>query len=364
MKKIKKVTFILMFSLLIGIIFIFDKPVYAENRAVDTAMVFNIENRATGKYLNVNFGTNENGTNVTQYTNDGSIEQKFRIVYHSSVDAYRIYAMCSDGGSDKILDVLRTGGSANGTIQSGNNVDIWARGDDPCQLFEFNTILGTNNLYYSITLKSNPSLALTVCGSGNGSGAGTSSTSEGNVFISNYTGATNQQWKLNKIAATPAYPYKNYRGSSGTYYIASSCNGFIQHIQNGINNWKSNISLTQTSSNDSTSIDFYGVPCDYYANDPTAPDDWLGHADRWVLSTSINALTNNWAYSIINLNTSEFNGSGITSSQKAAVVAHEMGHGYGLAHYETSGTIMYPHLVGMTVSSPGYVDRYAIDLKY
>lgn len=279
MKIIKR---ILMVSVLVLVVFILssDNNVYAAQApGITNNGVYLLVNANSRKCLNVNYGTDANGTNVTQYTNDGSIEQKFRIGYHSSVDAYRIYAMCSDGGSNRILDVLRTGGSANGSIQSGNNVDIWTRSDDPCQLFEFNSIYAADGVYYSITLKSNPSLALTSYGNGNGSGNGTSSTSEGNVFVSTYTGATNQQWKLNIITAPPAYQYRNYRGSSGTYYIDSSCNNFTQQIHNGVNNWKSALSLSPTSSNSSTSVDFYGVPSNYYDNDPTAPDDWVGHAD-------------------------------------------------------------------------------------
>jgi len=79
-------------------------------------MLYNIVNKASGKNLNVNLGTDANGTNVIQWTNDGSQEQKFRVVYYpamgsTAVDAYKLFAMCSSKGSNRVVDVLRTGRS-------------------------------------------------------------------------------------------------------------------------------------------------------------------------------------------------------------------------------------------------------------
>ena len=108
-------------------------------------------------------------------------------------DAYRLFPVCSDEGFGRVLDVLRTGGSASGSIQSGNNVDIWDTGDDAAQYWK---IISRGNGYYSIQLNSNQNLALTAIGTGNGSGAGTSSTSTGNIIVQTYTGANSQLWKF------------------------------------------------------------------------------------------------------------------------------------------------------------------------
>ena len=142
---------------------------------------------------------------MIQWTEDGSQEQNFRVVYYKDQDAYRIYAMCSSKGGNRVIDVLRTGGSANGAIQSGCNVDIWTTGDDTCQFFK---IIWETSGYFSIRLKSNTNLALTSYGTGNGSGAGNTSTSSGNVYVSTWTGANNQRWRFKPDSATPAYPYK------------------------------------------------------------------------------------------------------------------------------------------------------------
>ena len=50
-----------------------------------------------------------NGTNVIQWTNDGSIEQKFRLVYNSR-DSYKLHAMCSSKGSNRVVDIYKNGG--------------------------------------------------------------------------------------------------------------------------------------------------------------------------------------------------------------------------------------------------------------
>ena len=56
--------------------------------------IYNIRNMDSGKYLNVHYGVDANGTNVYQWSYDGSTEQKFKVVYFSSTDSYKIYAIC------------------------------------------------------------------------------------------------------------------------------------------------------------------------------------------------------------------------------------------------------------------------------
>lgn len=170
--------------------------------------VYNITNKASNKCLNVNFGTDANGTNVTQFTKDGSLEQRFKLVYNSSRDSYKLYTMCSSNGTNRVLDILRTGGSASGSIASGCNVDIWTPNDNDAQDFK---IINRGGGYYSLHPRVNTNLALTSYGTSNGSGAGTSSTSAGNVFISTYNGSNNQLWSFRATKAT-CYYYPNWIG--------------------------------------------------------------------------------------------------------------------------------------------------------
>ena len=90
--------------------------------------VYNITNKASSKCLNVNYGTDANGTNVNQYTNDGSAEQMFKLVYNSARNSYKLHTMSSTLGTNRVLDVYRP-------IQSGSNVDIWTPNDNDAQDF-------------------------------------------------------------------------------------------------------------------------------------------------------------------------------------------------------------------------------------
>ena len=204
-KKIKYVTIIVALFMFISL-FIFNKKVFAATPTSD--YIYNVYNKASGKCLNVNYGTDANGTNVTQYTKDGSIEQRFKLVYNSSRNSYKLYAICSSNGTNRVLDILRTGGSASGTIVSGCNVDIWSPNDNDAQDF---VISDRGNGYYSIHPRINTSLALTTNGTNNGSGAGTGSSDVGNVYVSTYTGSDFQLWSFRENNAI-CYYYPNWIG--------------------------------------------------------------------------------------------------------------------------------------------------------
>ena len=174
--------------------------------------VYNVINKASGKCLNVNYGTDANGTNVTQYSKEGSLEQRFKLSYNSSRDAYKLYAVCSN--NNRVLDILRTGGSASGSISSGCNVDIWSDNDNDAQDF---VIINRGDGYYSLHPRINMSLSLTTYGTGNGSGAGVSSTSVGNVFVSAYTGSDNQLWRFSENTVR-AYCYTSLANKNDFVY--------------------------------------------------------------------------------------------------------------------------------------------------
>ena len=180
MKKVLQSMLIILISFILIITFTPTKKVYAGYfEAPQHNKIYKIRNVQTGKFLNVNYGTDANGTNVIQWTEDGSIEQKWKVVFVGEND-FKLYSMCSSNGNNRVLDVLRTGGSSNGTIESGNNVDIWADNDSEAQTWKYNF---EENGYCTLYLSSNSDLMLTVYGTGNGSSAGKSTTSQGNVFV-------------------------------------------------------------------------------------------------------------------------------------------------------------------------------------
>lgn len=338
---------------------------------ITDGMIYNIKNANSGKYLNVNSGTDANGTNVNQWTEDGSQEQKFRAVYFTdnNENAYKIFAMSSNKGANRVLDVLRTGGNASGTIVSGNNVDIWSTGDDDCQLFIIQLERNLNSGYgFSIRLKSNTSLALTAYGTGNGSGAGKTSTSKGNVYISTWTGAESQLWIFEKINATPAYPFKMTKGiGTQTYYIDSTASKYYNYIVTGTARWNSVINSTQASSNSSTAIDFYGVGVNYY--------DYIKElGNNWAAATTHHTPYNDdivygnykgWNFAKIGINNDAFLvENNLKNEERYGVIAHEVGHSFGLKHSKDTKSIMYSSVSETEVYTPQTDDRNGLLYKY
>ena len=163
--------------------------------------VYNIVNANSGKYLNVHYGYDSNGTNVYQWTADGSDEQQFRVVYDSASASYKIYAMCSSNGTNRVLDIERNGAA----VAAGQNVEIWTPVDPTAQNW---TLTNMGNGYFKISPKANTSLALTAYGTSNGTGSGRTSTSAGNVYLSVYDTYISQLWTFEEVTNVPVeQPY-------------------------------------------------------------------------------------------------------------------------------------------------------------
>ncbi len=165
--------------------------------------VYYIKNFFSGKYLNVHYGVDANGTNVYQWTGDSSKEQKFKIVYDSATDSYKIYAMCSSNGTNRVLDVVRNGSS----LASGQNVDIWTPVDHTAQRLILTPLI-YDDLFH-IQMLGNDDLYFTTIDKSNGTSGGTKPTSAGNVFIQTFDINDNQQWQFIPVSIPPTYaaPY-------------------------------------------------------------------------------------------------------------------------------------------------------------
>ncbi len=161
--------------------------------------IYNIKNYFSGKYLNVHYGVDANGTNVYQWTKDGSTEQKFKVVYDSDNYCYKIYAMCSSNGNNRVLDVVRNGSP----LSFGQNVDIWTPVDYVAQELYLQYLI--DGLYH-IRMSCNPDLYFTTHDSLNGTSGGKSSTSAGNVYIRTFDVDLNQQWLFEYVGTSSSNP--------------------------------------------------------------------------------------------------------------------------------------------------------------
>lgn len=216
----RTMTILIVIILLLGV---YQENIYAvEQNNISSGSIYNIININSNKYLNVHYGVDSNGTNIYQWTKDNSTEQQFKIVYNTLNDTYKLYAMCSSLGINRVVDVQRVGNNINGAINSGANVHLWNATDPGAQ--EWKIVLVSTGKY-KIVLNSNQNLALTSYGTSNGTSSGTSSTSAGNVFVSTYTGANNQLWKFDLVETS----YNKY----ASQYTPQKYNS--QYLQNRMN---------------------------------------------------------------------------------------------------------------------------------
>lgn len=150
--------------------------------------IYSFKNVATGKYMNVHYGLDQNNVNVYQWTKDGSVEQNFKLTQNEN-GHYLIRAMCSSNGSNRVLDIVKS----SGQVVAGCNVQIYTAVDPTAQEWK---LYHVGNGRYKIVPNANTNVALTVYGTSNGSASGTTSTSAGNIYLSTYSGASNQLWEL------------------------------------------------------------------------------------------------------------------------------------------------------------------------
>lgn len=166
--------------------------------------IYKITNVGSGKCINVHNNFDENGVNVYQWSDDGSVEQTFKLEYDSTYNngngGYRLRAKTSANGKYRVLDIVKSAG----TVISGCNLEIWAPTDAIAQYFEITQVSSGK---YKIVPVANTSVAVTSYGSSNGTSSGTTSTSAGNIYLSNYTGANNQLWTFTEVSTVAEDAY-------------------------------------------------------------------------------------------------------------------------------------------------------------
>ena len=179
----------------------------AETAFIPEERTYMLRNLGSGKYLNVDNGIDTDGTNVYQWSSDGSIEQKFKFEYDSG-SWYRIQAVCSSNGNNRCLSIS----GATSTVSNNSNVVLNTANNDIAQHF---TIHSAGAKTVVLKPRYNSNLALTAYGTSNGSATGTTSSSAGNVFVSSYSSSNNyQKWVLEPVLASLPVP-------EGVYYIYS-----------------------------------------------------------------------------------------------------------------------------------------------
>lgn len=149
--------------------------------------VYSLKNVASNKYLDVAGAQDVVGANIIQYTKGTGENQKFRFEYDKYSGHYKIRSKISTNGYGNVI----------GKNTSSPNIQINAYNYETDDKWFFTKI---SDGRYKIALKSNPNMVLTSYGTNDGSTTGTGVTSAGNVFVSTFTGSTNQLWTVEKVA--------------------------------------------------------------------------------------------------------------------------------------------------------------------
>lgn len=292
----------------------------AETPGLTNKYLYNIKNRNSGKYLNVNYGTDADGTNVNQYTYDGSDEQKFTLDYMGD-QTYKLYVFCSD---TRVLDVYRP-------LQNNANVDIWLDNDLDAQVWKIENL---GNGYYSIKLSYNTNLALTAYGTSNGGGSGKGPTSAGNVFVSTYTGAANQQWSFER---TPALLSWDLVSTDKKLHISVDTK-YLNYVSTATNIWNNIKSGLIQNSYDGLMM---ARISDYYEE------------NTGVLGTTS-------ASGTIKFNTYYLDNRPYDTVLNCVI--HEIGHALRLHHYQDVSSVMNYFNNGVT--TPNAIDIWNLNQAY
>lgn len=149
-----------------------------EDLYINSGSYYYIKNLQSGKYLDVEYASDSDGANVSQYIFTGAYNQQWRVVYNSADGYYKLYPRCS---STRCLDVY----TANGYDRA--NIDIYEDSNNFSRKFAIK--LNTDGFSYRIlTASSNYYSAVTVSGASCDRGA--------NVFQFTYTSgeSKNDDW--------------------------------------------------------------------------------------------------------------------------------------------------------------------------
>lgn len=220
----RALSWLLTTSIILGIMSIGGFTIYAAELAgYENETVVRFKNAGSGKYLNVHNGIDANGTNVYQWTYDGSDEQMFRIKYNREKDCYTIGPMCCNNGYGRVLDIVKSGND----VVAGCNVQIYSPVDAEAQEWQFEYYGGGA---FAIHPVANIYAFLTAYNNLNGTANGIFDTSPGNVYLTEHPmssfaePASYQLWFIEEVEnkRTIADGYYNLKNNYGNKYMTGN----------------------------------------------------------------------------------------------------------------------------------------------
>ena len=148
------------------------------------------------------------------------------------------------------------------------------------------------------------------------------------------------------------------------YYVDSSASGYTTLINNAVNNWVvtgwgwNPIYLAPVASNNGTALDFYLKYSDQLGYSILGQTTYFNSYE-----VQLNPATTDWFFAKIDLNGSSL--PNISYNNRQGTIAHEIGHGLGLAHQNSNtSSIMCSLSSGRTVYTVDQISHNAINTLY
>lgn len=143
------------------------------------------------------------------------------------------------------------------------------------------------------------------------------------------------------------YGVGNYGKNKQYYWIDSSASAFNSYITGAMNDWvyttsywgiTTPISYAKTTTQSSSRMDIYKT---------NTTHNWTAITYFYSGSTEVDPYKGNWSWGKIVLD-SDF--SSVPNNKKRPIIAHEMGHVMGLAHTNSTKSLMRPDINSSTTT--------------
>jgi len=171
-------------------------------------------------------------------------------------------------------------------------------------------------------------------------------------------------------AATPTfgYRYQNGVGNITAWLNYSSGVGDWEHLITGAANnwmypgWDNPIYVSFVGSNVGSTMDFHQHNDAYFGGGMNT----LAHTSFFsATGGAINPASSNWTYAEVHINDSVYSSASVSNDAALGTTIHEMGHAFGLAHYNTNRySIMCQTGSGRIMQRVAGVDNDAINYLY
>lgn len=170
-------------------------------------------------------------------------------------------------------------------------------------------------------------------------------------------------------AATPIYGHK-YNSGVGNVTVwlnyASGVGNWESYITNAVNNWMypgwdNPIYINYVSSNVGSRMDFHLNSSSYFSSSSV-----IAQTEFYLDGPyAANPWAQNWDFTEIHINNDQYSSPSITNEMALGTTIHEMGHAFGLDHYNTNPySIMCQTYAGRISQRVQQVDNDAVNIIY